>query len=117
MEQYPSLTKEFITDFVMNMETPKSKNRVITIHTGEAGMEMFNFSMMFLSLDIKSSYLKCSKNYTGYTLDDINKIYYRYRSKKRQYFIATKNNKILFVSNTSFEALNFHKSYKDGAAK
>ena len=82
--------------------------------TGEFGTHQFHFAMLGETMGIKGNYLKTSNNYGGHTLDGVNKVYFRRKSKKQQFFVSTLNNKILFIGKTLTEALEFHKNSLNG---
>ena len=93
---------------------PRMSSRNVTIFTGELGMHEFDFAMKCESMGVKGSYLKTSNNYGGHTLDGVNKVYFRWKSKKQQFFVSTLNNKILFIGKSMTEALEFHKNSLNG---
>jgi hypothetical protein len=91
-----------------------SSKRVVTLYTGQLGMHEFDFALKCMSMGVKGSYLKTSNNYGGHTLDKVNKVYFRWKSKKQQFFVSTLNNKILFIGKSMTEALEFHKNSLNG---
>lgn len=107
-EDFISLIKDY------HINNRSSIRNQITIMTGEFGMHEFHFNILGISMGIKSNPLKTSRNYGGHILDDINKVYFRWRANKIQYFIANLNNKILFIGKNLTEALEFHKNSLNG---
>jgi hypothetical protein len=108
------VSKETIEKDILNFISIKPNIRKLTFMTGEFGMHEFHFNVLGTSMGIKSSYLKTSDNYGGHILDEVNKVYFRWKADKIQYFVSTLNNKILFIGKTLTEALEFHKNKLNG---
>ena len=102
------LSADIIQKNLEKLMIPESSHRNVTIFTGALGMHEFDFAMKCESMGVKGSYLKTSNNYGGHILDGVNKVYFRWKSKKQQFFVSTLNNKILFIGKSMTEALEFH---------
>ena len=104
------LSADIIQKNLEELMISNSFDRDITILTGEVGMHEFNFAIESKFMGVSGSYLKTSSNYVGHILDGANKVYFRLRCKKKQFFVSTLNNKILFIGKSMTEALEFHKN-------